>query len=378
MTLHLDRPSARRHEPRRLIARLAIVLALVAADLSLAPAVLGWDPSTFSPGSEAQLITLQNQARASGGLAPLTLDADLRIIARWRSRDMIDRGYFSHSIPDAGRDVFWYMTNQYGYCFKIAGENIGWVQWPGASEADVTNQVFQSFMNSAGHRANIMGKSWDVVAVGAYQGADGKYMWTVLFADKCGSSPAPTPRPTPAPTPKPTPTPTPRPTPAPTPKPTPDPTPTPEPTAKPTPTPTPRPTPEPTARPTGAPTAKPAQTPTPRPTLTPTPAPSPSGGTASQPAAQPAPLPTPSPSFGPGPTPGLTASPGAAAAATLAPVAPSPSPSSSASPTSVSGGPAANAPSPAPPVGLQVVDPAPEGGLIESILGTVAARFFGG
>ena len=88
-------------------------------------------------------------------------------------------------------------------------------------------------MDSSGHRKNILGKSWEVIGVGAYKGADGKKMWTVLFADKCGSSaaegdaqadrqaqaeaggqggregrhrsrpPKPTPRPTP--TPKPTP-----------------------------------------------------------------------------------------------------------------------------------------------------------------------------
>ena len=54
-------------------------------------------------------------------------------------------------------------------------------------------------MDSAGHRANIMGKTWDVIGIGAYKGPTGKKMWTVLFADKCGSTaPKPTPKPTPA------------------------------------------------------------------------------------------------------------------------------------------------------------------------------------
>ena len=43
-------------------------------------------------------------------------------------------------------------------------------------------------MESPGHRANILGKSWDVIGVGAYKGPTGKKMWTVLFADKCGGS----------------------------------------------------------------------------------------------------------------------------------------------------------------------------------------------
>ena len=81
------------------------------------------------------------------------------------------------------------------------------------------------FMDSSGHRANILGKNWDVIGVGAYKGPTGKKMWTVLFADKCGTassrrpsrrrsrppsrgrrrrgrSPSPRPKPTPKPTPE--------------------------------------------------------------------------------------------------------------------------------------------------------------------------------
>ena len=78
-------------------------------------------------------------------------------------------------------------------------------------------------MDSSGHRANILGKTWDVIGIGAYKGPTGKKMWTVLFADKCGSTaPKPTPKPTPGrsrPTPRPTPKPAPKATPRPTPKP---------------------------------------------------------------------------------------------------------------------------------------------------------------
>ncbi len=69
-------------------------------------------------------------------------------------------------------------------------------------------------MDSSGHRANILGKAWDVIGIGAYKGPTGKKMWTVLFADKCGTTstaPKPTPKPTAKPKPKPTPRPTARP-----------------------------------------------------------------------------------------------------------------------------------------------------------------------
>jgi hypothetical protein len=51
-----------------------------------------------------------------------------------------------------------------------------------------TAAIHQAFMNSSGHRANIMGKTWDVIGLGAYKSPTRKKMWTVLCADKCGTS----------------------------------------------------------------------------------------------------------------------------------------------------------------------------------------------
>ena len=87
---------------------------------------------------------MQNQARASAGLKALKLDTDLRVVARWRAKDMVDRDYFSHTIKGTDHNAFWYMQHKYGYCFKVAGENIGEVTWAGASEADATAWVFDA------------------------------------------------------------------------------------------------------------------------------------------------------------------------------------------------------------------------------------------
>ena len=131
------RPALHRATRRVAVAVALAVAVSSSAGLYLAPVVRGWDENTVSSGSESQLITLQNQARASGGLRTLKLDTALRTIARWRSKDMAQRDYFSHTIPSSGTDhnVFWYMQNKYNYCFKVAGENIGQATWPGASEA---------------------------------------------------------------------------------------------------------------------------------------------------------------------------------------------------------------------------------------------------
>ena len=105
---------------------------------------------------------------------------------------MIDRDYFSHDIPGYGK--VWDKLDAIGYCYNVAGENIGWNNYP---DDLATAAIQQAFMDSAGHRANILGKTWDVIGIGAYKGPTGKKMWTVLFADKCGSTaPKPTPKPT--------------------------------------------------------------------------------------------------------------------------------------------------------------------------------------
>jgi len=253
---------------RRLAAVLAIAFALTSVGLLASPgAVLAWEAGSYGADSEAELVALTNQSRAAAGLRTLKVDSTLRAIARSRSKDMIERDYFSHDIPGGG-NVFDLMQQE-GFCFKLAGENIGWNTYP---DDTATAAIHQMFMDSSGHRSNILGDRWDVIGIGAYKGADGKKMWTVLFADACGGSatPRPTPKPTPRPTPKPTPkavatvqaTPrqTPKPTPRPTPRATPEPTPTPTPEPQPTPTPEPQPTPSPEPSPTPAPEVTPGAT----------------------------------------------------------------------------------------------------------------------
>ena len=79
----------------------------------------------------------------------LKVDSALASIARGRSKDMIVRDYFSHNIPPSGKTVFDVMQAE-GYCFVLAGENIGWNNYP---DEIATEAVHQAFMDSPGHRA---------------------------------------------------------------------------------------------------------------------------------------------------------------------------------------------------------------------------------
>jgi uncharacterized protein YkwD len=209
---------------RRMAGAIALVFAATSVFSLAAPSpAAAWSENAFSAASENELVALTNQSRAAAGRKALKVDSALRSIARWRSKDMIQRDYFSHDIPGYGR-VFDVMSDK-GYCYHIAGENIG---WNNASDGTATQKVHNAFMDSSGHRSNILGKSWDVIGIGAYKGENGKKMWTVIFADRCGSvKPKPAPKPKPKATAKPKPKPVVRATPKPTKKPTPKPVATP-------------------------------------------------------------------------------------------------------------------------------------------------------
>ena len=237
---------------------LALVLSLLTTFATAAPA-FAWAPSAFSPTDEQLLFTLTNQDRASAGLSALTNDSYLHKEAEWRAKDMADRDYFSHAIPPANTKVFDDMQAD-GYCFKVAGENIGLSTY---SDSTATTRIEAAFMGSTSHRDNILG-TWQRLGVGAYKAADGRKLYVVLFSVPCGSKAKPVSKPVSKPAPKPTG------------KPAPQPAPTAQPTTQPTVTATAA-TPGPTAQPTAQPTVT-ATAATPGPNADPAPVSSPAGG----------------------------------------------------------------------------------------------------
>ena len=165
--MSLGASSSNQHRSRRLPLAVAALFAFTSLVALAGPTQsLAWDPDSYDPSSEAELIALTNRSRANAGLSTLKVDAKLTAIARWRSQDMIERDYFSHTIPGYGK-VFNKLDEE-GYCYTLAGENIGWNTYP-ADQA--TAAIHQMFMDSSGHRSNILGERWDVIGVGAYTGA---------------------------------------------------------------------------------------------------------------------------------------------------------------------------------------------------------------
>lgn len=187
--------------------------------------------------SRGDLFAAANASRAANGLGPLIMSGLLNNSAQAKAQHMADNNYWAHVTPDGTQP--WYFFEAAGYNYSAAGENL-------AYGFDTSAGVNQGWMNSAGHRANILGNYADVgfgiVNSPNYQGSENTIV-VAHYGTQVGSSPtpAPTPTPTPAPAPAPTPAPAPAPTQTPTPAPTPAPAPettTPSPTAQETPTPT--------------------------------------------------------------------------------------------------------------------------------------------
>lgn len=118
---------------------------------------------------EAQVVRLVNQARSQNGLPPLTEDWELSRVARYKSQDMKDRGYFSHTSPTYGTPF--QMIRAFGLTYRYAGENI-------AMGYATPQAVMEGWMNSSGHRANILSPNFTKIGVGYV--AKGNY-WTQMF-----------------------------------------------------------------------------------------------------------------------------------------------------------------------------------------------------
>lgn len=118
-----------------------------------------------------------NAQRANNGVAGLSIDAQLVQVARARAQDMADNNYFSHTSP-SGQTAF-SILNGMGYSYSIAGENIARNNYPDSQSVQV---AMDGFMNSSGHRANILDGRYTKVGIGAAIGADGMKYFAVVFA----------------------------------------------------------------------------------------------------------------------------------------------------------------------------------------------------
>jgi len=117
-----------------------------------------------------QVVDLVNAERAKEGLAPLTIDPNVEKAATVRANEI--QSNFDHTRPNGSS--FSTALKEQGVNYRGAGENIAWGQ---KTPQDVVN----AWMNSAGHRANIMNKSYTHIGVGNTQNNSGTQYWVQLF-----------------------------------------------------------------------------------------------------------------------------------------------------------------------------------------------------
>ena len=121
----------------------------------------------------SQVVNLVNQQRQKAGLSGLKSDSELTRLAQLKAEDMAAKGYFSHTSPTYGSAFD--MLKKAGYSYRTAGENIAMGQ-------ETAESVMNGWMNSSGHRANILGSGYTKIGVGYAVNAKGTPYWVQIFA----------------------------------------------------------------------------------------------------------------------------------------------------------------------------------------------------
>lgn len=131
--------------------------------------------SQQSDGFKKKVVDLTNQEREKNGLPKLKAFDELAQVAQKKSQDMINKGYFSHNSPTYGSPFE--MMENFGIDYKTAAENI-------AAGQDSPKEVVRKWMQSAGHRKNILNKNVTHIGIGVAEGGEMGIYWTQMFIQK--------------------------------------------------------------------------------------------------------------------------------------------------------------------------------------------------
>lgn len=127
-------------------------------------------PSPTDASARSEVLALVNQERAKVGCSPLSTSAPLTSLAQNFSEDMAARGFFDHTDPDG--DTPWDRAAQAGVQ-GLGAENIA------RGQADA-QAVMEGWMNSEGHRANILNCDYKTIGIGVHEGSGGPW-WVQNF-----------------------------------------------------------------------------------------------------------------------------------------------------------------------------------------------------
>lgn len=135
--------------------------------------------------AEKRLLELHNEAREQRGLEPLCLQPMLTEAARAHSEDMIEEDYFAHTAPGGetlGERLKRFGYTPKGYRYWKVGGNIAWHSGPEPEP----EEMFEGWMNSPSHRANILDEDFRQIGIGTYAGRYEGYEESVMYTADFG------------------------------------------------------------------------------------------------------------------------------------------------------------------------------------------------
>ncbi|UOW67053.1 CAP domain-containing protein [Paraclostridium bifermentans] len=132
------------------------------------------NPSGNFASFQKEVLDLVNKERTSRGLQALKFNSELSNVATLKSQDMIDKNYFDHTSPTYGSPFD--MMKKFGISYTSAGENIAMGQ-------ETPQEVMNAWMNSDGHRKNILNPDFTELGVGIAAKGSSLY-WTQMFIGK--------------------------------------------------------------------------------------------------------------------------------------------------------------------------------------------------
>jgi uncharacterized protein YkwD len=141
-------------------------------------------PVEYNANIENEILVLVNQERAKIGVKPLTMNETLRTMARFKSNDMLQYDYFDHTSPNIGG--LGNLAKKFSYNYTTLGENI-WISQSSSSEYLRQNttaaKIMNGWMNSPGHKANILNPSFGRIGIGVTFSTDGLCHATQEFSN---------------------------------------------------------------------------------------------------------------------------------------------------------------------------------------------------
>ncbi len=151
------RPRILHHQILFLFILFFIISGLLLAPLKSNSGVLGISYSI----SSSDLLALTNQQRIANGLAPLVMNQDLTNAAQMKAQNMFADNYWAHFAPDGTSPWYWFLKA--GYQYNYAGENL-------ARGFTTANDVMNAWMNSPGHRANVLSPNYKDIGFAVMEG----------------------------------------------------------------------------------------------------------------------------------------------------------------------------------------------------------------